>query len=185
MRTSSRTACHAILVAAVLASVALLAPNEASADPYIGIGIGPTLSLDHWPHQVRVEQEIGYSFGGRSGFFLSFAPSQSWGNDFWLLTFPLGIGGLFDVVTNRNFVFQLGPMGTVGFALSNHFDDGRDLDPWFHFGFNFMLRFLVANNRLGIYVKPIGLEFGVGDSHRGHGSFDGRYYLAGGIHFYF
>ena len=177
---------HRWLLVSALALSTLLPASVAQADVYVGIGIGPTLRLDNWPNQVRVEQEIGYSFGGRSGFFLSFAPSQSWGNEYWMLVFPLGIGGLFDVYRSGDFAFQLGPMGHVGLALADDFDrSDRDVDLWFHFGAAFMVRFMILNDRLGIYLKPIGLEFGAGDSVRGHGRFDARFYLAGGVQYYF
>ncbi|MFK7992256.1 MAG: hypothetical protein AB8I08_39920 [Sandaracinaceae bacterium] len=177
---------QAVLVSAL--AIAVFTPTVAKADPYVGIGLGPALRLDDWPNQLRVEQEIGYSFDGRGGFFLSFAPMQSWGADFWVLSLPLGIGGLFDIFHNSDVTFQLGPMGHVGFALAGDFDGSdRDPDAWFYFGGNFMLRLLVLNDRLGIYVKPIGLEFGVGDgdSRRGHGDIVARYYLSGGIQYYF
>ena len=169
----------------MLCVAVLLSPAAAAADPFVGIGLGPTIRLDHWPNQVRVEQSIGYSFEGRSGFFLSFAPYQSWSNSFWILSFPLGLGAHFDVFHNDDFTFQLGPMGTVGLALSNHFNDGRDVDPWFHVSFAFVLRLLLMDDRLGIYIKPAGFELAFGDSNRMHGEIDGRYFLTGGIQYYF
>lgn len=174
---------HAVLVSVL--AIAVLAPTTvAKADPYVGIGLGPTLRLDDWPNQVRVEQEIGYSFGGRGGFFLSFAPMQSWGADFWVLALPLGIGGLFDIFHNSDVTFQLGPMGHIGFAIADNFDRD-DPDAWFYFGGNLMLRLLVLDDRLGIYVKPVGLEFGAGDGSRRFGDIVARYYFSGGIQYYF
>lgn len=174
---------QAFIVSALAAAV--LAPTTvAKADPYVGIGLGPALRLDDWPNQIRVEQEIGYSFDGRGGFFLSFAPMQSWGADFWVLALPLGIGGLFDIFRNSDVTFQLGPMGHIGFAIADNFDRD-DPDAWFYFGGNFLLRLLILDDRLGIYVKPVGLEFGVGDGTRRFGDLVARYYLSGGIQYYF
>ena len=176
-----------ILIGA-LALASLVFPASARADPYVGVGIGPTLNLDSWPNQVRVEQEVGYFFEGRGGFFLSFAPVQSWGADFWTIAIPLGIGALFDIYRNDDVALQLGPMGRIGVAISGEFDLGdRDVDAWFYFGANFMIRLMVLEDQLGIFLKPVGLEFGVGDgdARRGHGNFVARYYLSGGIHYYF
>ena len=167
----------------MLALAILLPTGVARADPYVGIGIGPTVQVDDWPTQVRVEQEIGYSFDGNHGFFLSFAPSQTWSNNYWMLAFPLGIGGLFEVYRNSNIELQLGPMGTVGVAIANDFDrSDRDTDVWFHFSGAFMLRIMLMRGRFGIYVKPVGFEFGAGArSVRGYGNFDARYFATGGI----
>lgn len=171
----------------VLATVILMPAGIAKADPYVGVGLGPALRLDDWPNQVRVEQEIGFSFDRRGGLFVSFAPMQSWGSDFWVLAFPVALGGFFDLFHNSDFTFQLGPVGHVGFAISDDFGRNRDVDPWFYFGGSFAARLLLFDDQLGIYVKPVGLEFGAGDgdARRGHGNFVARYYLSGGVHYYF
>ena len=176
----------------VLASLLALlvwsaAPTEAEAQGYFGVGVGPALRIDDWPNQVHIEAELGYYFSGRAnGFFIAFAPTQSWGQDFWVLRFPFRLGGMINIVRQRDFTFQLGPTGTIGFAASDHFDNGRDPDPWFHLSIAFMLRFLVANERIAFYIKPAELEFAIGDTGGGwYGNEAVRYILTGGAQFYF
>lgn len=176
----------------VLASLLALlvwsaAPTEAEAQGYFGVGVGPALRIDDWPNQVHIEAELGYYFSGRAnGFFIAFAPTQSWGDEFWVLRFPFRLGGMINIVRQRDFTFQLGPTGTIGFAASDHFDNRRDPDPWFHLSIAFMLRFLVANERIAFYIKPAELEFAIGDTGGGwYGNEAVRYILTGGAQFYF
>ena len=174
------------VVVSLVAAILLGGPiSKAAADPFVGIGLGPAIRIDDWPYQVRVEQSIGYSFDGHGGFYLSFAPSQSWGNDFWTLVFPLGLGYDFQLLRNRDLTLQLGPGGTVGFALSDDFNSGRDVDPWFHLSVHFGLRLLVLQERLAIYLRPVGLEFAFGDDRPPFYGVDARYFLVGGIQYYF
>ncbi len=169
---------------AVLATLAL--PNAAAAEGgYAGIGVGPAVHMDDWPTQVRVEQEIGYFVSGSPrGFYLAFAPSQSWGNDWWILVFPLRLGGIFDLYRGSDVSFQIGGTGTLGVAVSDQFNNSSDPDPWFHLSFGLVLRLLVMNDRLGIYVRPVEFEFGIGDTGR-FGNEGIRYVLAGGIQYFF
>ncbi|HJL16314.1 MAG TPA: hypothetical protein RMH99_11695 [Sandaracinaceae bacterium LLY-WYZ-13_1] len=173
---------------ALLLAVALgvLTPNEASAQGgFFGAGVGPAIRIDDAPNQFRLELEIGYYVEGRPrGFFLSFAPAQSYGADWWILTFPLRLGGVFDIVRNRDFTFQIGPTGTVGFAVSDRFDSPRDPDPWFHFSFGLALRFLVLQEKLAFYLRPVDFEFFIGDTNP-FGNEMIRYVLVGGVQFYF
>jgi len=173
-----------VLVALLLPSV--LSPNIAAADgAYVGVGLGPAVRMDDWPNQLRVEQEIGvFVSGGTTGFFVSFAPSQSWGNDWWILVFPVRIGGTFDLFRNSNVGIQLGGTGTLGVALSDQFNNRRDPDPWFHLSFALLGRILLANDRLAIYLRPVGFEFGIGDG-RCCGDEGVRYVAAAGIQYYF
>jgi len=164
-------------------SVAL--PSAAAAQSaYVGVGAGPAVRMDDWPTQGRVEQEIGVFFNRRpTGFYLGFAPSQSWGNDWWILTFPLRLGGLAQIYESRDLTFALGGTGTVGFALSDQFDTRDDPDPWFHFSFAFILRLMFGSN-FAIYLRPVGFEFAFGDTGR-FGNEAIRYVAAGGIQYFF
>lgn len=175
-----------LLLAALCAIGLSLAPSTASAQSmYLGVGIGPAIRLDDWPNQFRIEEEIGWYFGdGPRGFYLGFSPSQSFGAGFWVLVFPLRLGGMFDIFHNSDVTFQLGPTGSLGVAASNTFDvPGRDADAWFHLSFAFMLRLLVADERVALYVQPVGLEFAIGDSFY-FGNEAIRYVLVGGAQFY-
>ncbi len=164
------------------------APSRAAAQvsPYVGIGLGPAIRIDDWPNQVRVEQEIGITFGGRDGFLLAFAPYQSWGSDFWVLAFPVRLGGIFSVYHSRDFRFQIGGSGTLGFAISDEFDSRTDPDPWFHFSVGLLLRAIVLQDKLAFYIRPVTFEFGFGDSNRaGWGNEVIRYVAVGGVQYYF
>ena len=174
-----------IATGAVIAA-ALAAPSAASAQgAYVGVGVGPAVRIDDWPTQIRVEQEIGF-FVNRSprGFYIAFAPSQSWGDDFWILVFPVRLGGVFDLFRGRDVAFQIGGTGTLGFGLSNPFNVRRDPDPWFHLSFGLILRVLFANERVGVYLRPVDFEFAIGDS-PWYGREAIRYVLAGGLQFFF
>lgn len=167
-----------LLIAALLA----FAPSTASAQGgfYLGVGIGPAVHMDDWPTQVRLEQEIGYYFDGRPrGFFIAFAPSQSFANEMWILTFAPRFGYMFNVYENRDLTFQLGPAGTIpGIAVAGCFEDRCRTDALFHFSFSFLMRLLLANDRLAIYVRPVEFEFAFGD----YDAF--RYVLEGGVQFH-
>jgi len=174
------------LGAALVALALTLVPTAALAEgTYVGIGGGPAVLLDDWPTQFRVEEEIGlYVSGAPRGFYLSFAPSQSWGNSFWALVFPLRLDANFDLYRSRDVAFQLGPTGSVGFALSNGFNIHADPDPWFHLSFAFALRLLLADERVALYIRPVGFEFAIGDSPHFHTEAV-RYVAAFGVQFYF
>ena len=163
---------------------ATAAEAAAQVEPYVGIGLGPAINIDDWPNQVLVEQEIGLTFGGKSGFFLAFAPYQSWGNDFWVLAFRGRLGGVADLFRGRDVRFQLGGSGTVGVAASDFFDSGRDVDGWFHLSGGLLLRVLILDDRLAIYARPLTFEFAIGDSGR-FGNEAVRYVAVGGIQYYF
>jgi len=170
------------LVAVLCAAI----PSTAAAQSvYVGAGVGPAVNMDDWPNQVRIELEIGAYFGGGPrGFFLSFAPAQSWGNDWWVLVFPLRLGAMFDIFRNADVSVQLGPTGAVGLALSDQFNTGDRPDLWFHFSVAFMLRILLMNDRLAIYLRPVGFEFAIGDTGR-YGNEAIRYLAGAGINYYF
>ena len=172
------------VILCVAASVAI--PSSAAAQGgYVGVGLGPGVRLDDWPNQIVVEQEIGYFVSGEPrGFYIAFAPSQSWGNDWWVLVFPVRLGGTFDIFHNSDISVQLGGTGTLGFALSDQYNNGRDPDPWFHLSFALLGRLLLMNDRFAIYVRPVGFEFGIGDSRccQDEGV---RYVATAGIQYYF
>lgn len=175
----------AAAVAAVVMAIAL--PASAQVSPYVGIGVGPAIRIDDMPNQVRVEQEIGLTFGGRDGFFLAFAPYQSWGADWWVLDFDARLGGIADLYHGRDVRFQLGGSGTVGFAISDDFN-GRssDADFWFHLSGGLLLRLVILDDRLAIYLRPVTFEFFIGDSPRGGWNNEAiRYVAAGGVQYYF
>lgn len=149
--------------------VTLAAPSAASAQGglYAGGGIGPAVSVDDWPTQFRFEEEIGYYVDGvPSGFFLGFAPSQSFGADYWLLTFAPRFGYMLEIYRGRDVGFQLGPTGTIpGIALGNFFDANRDVDVYFHFSFSLALRLLLDGGKIVLYLRPLEFEFAFGSSH--------------------
>ncbi len=144
----------------------LLAPSVAAAQGgfYVGAGLGPAVRIDDWPTQVRLEEEIGYYFDGRpEGFFLSFAPSQSFSDDVFVLTFAPRAGYLWNLFRSDDLAFQLGPSGTVGVAVAGCYDDLCASDAYFHFSFSLLLRALIAGDRLAIYLRPLEFEFAFGD----------------------
>lgn len=176
-----------LLAAAMAVAVASFAADaSAQVSPYVGIGLGPAVGIDNMPNQVRVEQEIGLTFGGRDGFFLAFAPYQSWGADFWVLDFDARLGGTADIFHNNDVRFQIGGAGTVGVAISDFFNSGRDTDVWFHFSGGLLLRLLVMSDRLAIYLRPVTFEFFIGESNiPGWGNEAIRYVAVGGVQYYF
>jgi hypothetical protein len=178
------------ILAAALGALTVLLPSSAAADGtlYMGLGAGPAFNLNRWPTQVRTEFEIGYYFEDNppGGFFLSFAPSASFLSHRLFFVFPLRLGGMFTLVRNSNMAFQLGPTGTVGFAVSGCYDDDRcDPKPWFHFSVAFMLRLLFADERVAFYVRPVEFEFAFGDDDGFWGGDAWRYVIAGGFQFHF
>lgn len=185
-----RTISAAIIVFAALGS---LAPSGAAAQGgfYLGGGLGPAVRVDDWPTQFRLEQEIGYYFSGRpEGFFLGFAPSQSFGDDTFIVTFAPRVGYMFNIYRSRGLAFQLGPAGTIpGIAIAGCYDGRRcDADPYFHFSFSFMMRLLIANERVALYLRPLEFEFAFGDGvdpPRDIWPGDAiRYVLSGGVQFH-
>jgi hypothetical protein len=165
-----------------------LAPSAASAQGglYVGFGLGPALQIDedyNWPTQLRIEEEIGYYFDDRpEGFFIGFAPSQSFLRDFYVIIFAPRFGYMINLVRNRDITFQLGPAGTIpGIAIAGPTCSapGCDAEVFFHFSFSFMMRLLVAQQRVAIYLRPVEFEFAFGD---GLDSF--RYILEGGFQFH-
>lgn len=179
-----------ILAAALAVLTLSAAPSTAAADGtmYIGLGAGPAFNIDAWPTQLRTEFEIGYYFEDNppGGFFLGFAPSASFFSNNWILVFPLRLGGMFTVVRNRNMAFQLGPTGTVGFAVTGCYDNDRcDAKPWFHFSIAFMMRILFADEKVAFYIRPVEFEFAFGDDRRYWDDDAIRYVIAGGFQFHF
>lgn len=175
---------------AALALVTALAASTASAQGplYVGFGLGPAVRIDDWPTQIRLEEEIGYYVEGRpSGFFVAFAPSQSFGADYWLLTFAPRFGYMFELYRSDDVAFQLGPTGTIpGIAIGNLFDVDRDADVYFHLSFSLALRLLLDRGLIAIYLRPVELELGFGDGHPPWGDDSGvRYVLQGGVQFHF
>ncbi len=160
---SSRSFPVALLLAGLVLPMA--APGVAAAEGgYVGVGLGPAARIDDWPNQLRVEEEIGvFVDGGTTGFFIGFAPSQSWGTNWWVLVFPVRLGGTFELFRNSDLGVQFGATGTLGIAITDQFDNGRDPDPWFHLSFGVLARVLLLDDRLAIYLRPLGFEFGIGD----------------------
>ena len=153
---------------AIVACAVLAIPGAAAADGgYVGLGVGPAVRLDDWPTQFRVEEEIGYYIDGEPrGFYLSFAPSQSWGADWWVIVLPLRLGASFDLFHSDDVSFQVGPTGSLGLALSNVFSSSADPDVWFHLSFALMLRLVVMEDRLAFFLQPVGFEFALSDTVR-------------------
>lgn len=182
---------HGLRLLVPLAIVfALLVPDRAMAQRvYLGAGLGPAIRMDDAPNQFRFELEVGAYFDRRpTGFFLAFSPAQSYGAGVGIWTFPLRLGGMFDVYRSNDFTFQLGPTGTVGFALSDRFDTNGWLHGWFHMSVAFMLRFLLMDEKLAIFVRPVEFEFFVGDAGDDGGRWNHdaiRYVLTAGIHYHF
>lgn len=178
----------------VIATLALtaLAPGSASAQGgfYLGAGLGPAARIDDWPTQFRLEQELGYYFDGRpEGFFLGFTPSQSFSDHFWILTFAPRAGYMFGLFRGDGFAFQLGPTGTVGLGVAGCYGDSEcDADAYFHFSVALMLRLLLADETVALYVRPLEFEFAFGDGvDGGRDRWDDhavRYVLAGGVQFH-
>jgi hypothetical protein len=192
MRPTKATKNAWLPVLGLLAALGALSPSEAEAQGgfYLGVGLGPAIRVDDWPTQFRIEQEIGYYFSGEpQGFFLAFAPSQSFGNNFWMLTFAPRLGYMFEVFRNRDVQFQLGPAGTIpGVAVAgcDYDADWCRADAWFHMSFSFMMRLLLARGRVAIYLRPVEFEFAFGgDRRRGWGDSGIRYVLQGGVQFHF
>jgi len=169
----------------LVVAISLALPSIAAAQsPYVGIGVGPAVRLDDWPTQVRVEQEIGVFFNREpTGFFLGFAPSQSWGSDWWILEFPVRLGGLVRIYDSRDVTFALGGTGTLGVAVSDQFDTRDDPDPWFLMSFAFVLRLMFGRD-FAIYLRPVGFEFAFSDTGR-YGNEAIRYVAVGGIQYFF
>lgn len=175
------------LTLALAAAAVLAIPGAAAADGgYVGLGVGPVVRLDDWPSQFRVEEEIGYYVDGEPrGFYLSFAPSQSWGADWWVLVFPLRLGASLDIFRTSDVSFQVGPTGSLGVALNNEFSGSLDPVVWFHLSFALMLRLLVADDRLAITLQPVGFEFAFSDTGTRYGVEAIRFVGVFGIQYYF
>ncbi len=180
----ARRACVAALFAALL-----IGPGDASAQAgfYVGGGLGPAVRVDDWPTQFRIEEEVGYFIEDRpSGFFLAFAPSQSFASDYWLLTFAPRFGWLFDLYRGRDVGFQLGPTVTIpGIAIGNFFGVDRDVDAYFHFAVSFAVRLLLDAGHVAVYLRPLEFEFGFGDGHLPFTDDSGtRYVLTVGVQYH-
>lgn len=164
---ASRGALLAIVLAAIV--LAAIAPASAAAQGgfYVGAGVGPAVGIDDWPTQLRVEEEIGFYVDEQpSGFFFAFTPSQSFGADYWALTFAARFGYMLDIYRGRDIGFQLGPTVTVpGIGLGSFFDSMRDVDVYFHFSVALAVRLLLDSGRIAVYVRPVDFEFGFGDGH--------------------
>ncbi|HEY8426764.1 MAG TPA: hypothetical protein VIL20_00255 [Sandaracinaceae bacterium] len=177
-------------LATAFALAVLGGPAVASAQGglYVGGGLGPAVRIDDLPTQIRLEQEVGYYVEGRpAGFFVGFAPSQSFGADYWLLTFAPRFGYMFELYRTNDLSFQLGPTGTIpGIAVGNFFDGNRDADVYFHFSLSLGLRLLLDGGRIALYLRPVEFEFAFGNGHPPWGDDSGiRYVLQGGVHFHF
>ncbi len=154
------------LLAIVLAAMAP-APAAAQGGFYVGAGVGPAVGIDDWPTQFRIEEEIGFYVDEQpSGFFFAFTPSQSFGADYWALTFAARFGYMLDIYRGRDIGFQLGPTVTVpGIGLGSFFDSMRDVDVYFHFSVALAVRLMLDSGKIAIYVRPVDFEFGFGDGH--------------------
>lgn len=180
---------HAALAA--VGMVLFYAPERVEAQRggglYVGGGIGVGVNIDSWPTQFRLEQEIGYYIDDRpEGFFFAFAPSQSFGDSWWVITFAPRFGYMFGLYENRDLKFQLGPAGTIpGIAIydNDRFNDNT-AGVAFHFSFSLLLRLLLLQDHLAIYVRPTEFEFAVGDSYLTGGDAV-RYVFETGVQWHF
>lgn len=140
---------------------------EAQGGFYLGGGIGPAFGLDNARTQVRIEEEFGYHFDGEpTGFFLGVSLSQSFGNDYVLASFSGRLGYDISAVEESDFEFVIGPNATVGFAFGDCSYRGGcrgDVDAFFHTTLNLDLKFLLLDDELTIYARPVSLEIGAGD----------------------
>lgn len=171
---------------ALLLSTLLLASltTEASAqDVYVGVGLGPAVGIRAFPTQFRIEEEIGLTFGGEDhdGFFLSFAPAQSFDANSWALIFPLRFGATTSIFRTDDLTFQIGGMGELGFALARSGSYGPDAG--FHLGAGALLRVLLMENRLAIFLRPVGFEFTIGENGY-NGGWATRWVAALGVQYY-
>ncbi len=176
-----------------LTTLALTVPSTASAQGgfYVGGGLGPAVRIHDWPTQFRLEQEVGYYFEGRpEGFFIGLTPSESFSEHNWVLTIAPRFGYVFNLYRAGGIAFQLGPAGTIpGLAVAGCYGDlDCEVDAYFHFSVSLLLRLLIADERVAIYLRPLELEFAFGDEmNRVIGDFWEdhaiRYVLAGGVQF--
>lgn len=182
------------LFAIAIAILSIPSAGAAQGGLYVGGGIGPAVRIDDWPTQVRLEQEIGYYFDNRpEGFFIGFAPSQSFADSVWILTFAPRFGYMFNLFRGSGITFQLGPTLTIpGLAVLGCYDARAcDAEAYFHFSFSFMARVLLMSDHLAVYLRPLEFEFAFGDGLGPSGASDPwdedafRYVLEGGIHYHF
>lgn len=163
MRALVRILAGASLVAALFGT----SPTEAEAQGFfVNLGGGPAFRLDDWPTQARFEEDLGWHFDGRPfGFYIALAFSQSFsdeGNLAYLFTFAPRFGYDIPVVRGRDVSFVLNPSGTFGLGVAGVTCNGCDAAALFHMTYNFDLKLLFSRNRWGLYLRPVGIEVGVG-----------------------
>jgi len=153
-----------------LASIAwsVAAPDRVAAEGggfYVGGGLGPAAHAQGWPTQIRLEEEIGYYVEGKpEGFFVGFAPSQSFLGNQWVLTFAPRFGYMLSLYRGESVTFQLGPTGTIpGVAIQGCYGPPAcGVGAYFHFSVSLMARVLFADEHVGVYVRPAEVEFAFG-----------------------
>lgn len=173
----------ALALALALAATLLPAAAEAQGGFFLGVGLGPAVGIEDSPTQVRFSEEIGYYFEGRpEGFFLSFNPNQSFGDDRFVLVLPARLGYMFEIYENQDLAVQIGPSGTVGFAIAD-LSNVSDAGFYFHFDIGATARLLLADGLYTIYLRPFDFDFGFGGGDF-QPDFFARYIFEAGIQFH-
>ena len=158
------------------------APARTAGGFYVGGGIGPAVHIEGWPTQFRLEEEIGYYvFDRPEGFFVAFAPYQSFASG-WTLALAPRFGWMFNLY-RRDLTFQLGATVTIpGFAGAGcdvaPFGCGS-ADAFFHFSPSIMARLLILEEHLAIFFRPLEFEVAIGRYNTV------RYVLTAGVHYHF
>lgn len=160
-----------VLSLSLAGGVLAATPSVAEAQKFfVSFGGGAGVRLENWPTQLRLEQDFGFHVRSEpEGFFISFAPSQSFLNDTYMFTFSPRFGFDIAVVRKRKFRFLLTPSITVpGLGVGGNTCDRCDAYAFFHMSYNFDIKFLFGPRAVwGFYIRPVGFEVGIADNRFG------------------
>jgi hypothetical protein len=179
-------------IVTALALFALVTPAVARADHswYAGAGAGFINDFDCCRVHGRVQGEIGWHFSGNdTGFFLEADAIGTFGNDYWMFTGGVRLGGDIEVHHDAHFHLLLRPSGLLGLGARDYSGDGRygpignvTIAPAFD------LRFILADGLIALWVRPVSFDFMIWWDHNSPANGNDvsvLYQLLGGVDFQF
>lgn len=158
---------HRTLIVLTFA-LALALPSAALAQTaerpfFVGGGAGVALELDRYPTQGLVAEEIGWHvLGTTDGPFVSLTLAQGFGND--VFTFQATPRFGWDIPLLRGDVgILLAPSVALGVAVASvtvntAFGSRSGTEAFFDAQGAVDLRFLLADDQLGIFIRPLAID---------------------------
>lgn len=130
---------------------------------YVGFGLGPSIGLGGGGASFKLEQSVGVhvlEVGDHPGLFVGGALAESFAGGATLLQAGARVGFDAHVFESRTLTLLATPIVTLGASVSmfDSGEGGRQTNGAFNMGFGGELRLLVADEKVSVWVRPIGID---------------------------